>query len=240
MRHRLLDLMNGQGILSGAIPGRRLLSALIAATPSAAAPTLALLDFSGVEVATASFLRESVIGFRDYARQSLQNVYPVVANLPPAVAEELDFFVRARGDVLLTCDLDPKNNVVSRSADRRSRSRPAGHLRCRRANRRDHRARTRRALHRPAASGRPPGTTGCPCSRTKACSSNASRASPNPSARFWRSPDGSRLHPRPDRQALAQAVEWRPRPAEGAGPARPDDDGSITDRDRRASIRRLA
>lgn len=113
MRHRLLDLMNGQGILSGAIPGRRLLSALIAATPSAATPTLALLDFSGVEVATASFLRESVIGFRDYARQALPNIYPVVANLPAAVAEELDFFVRTRGDVLLTCDLDPKNNVVA-------------------------------------------------------------------------------------------------------------------------------
>jgi hypothetical protein len=46
-------------------------------------PTLALLDFSGVAVATASFLRESVIGFRDYARQALPNIYPVVANLPP-------------------------------------------------------------------------------------------------------------------------------------------------------------
>jgi hypothetical protein len=113
LRHCLLDLMNGQTVLSGAIPGRRLLSALIAATPSADTPTMALLDFTGVEVATASFLRESVIAFRDYARQALPNIYPVVANLPAAVAEELDFFVRARGDVLLSCDLDAKGDVVT-------------------------------------------------------------------------------------------------------------------------------
>ena len=92
--------MDGQTVLSGAIPGRRLLSALIAATPSPETPVPVFLDFSGVEVATASFLRESVIGFRDYARLSLPNIYPVVANLAAAVAEELDFFVRARGDVL--------------------------------------------------------------------------------------------------------------------------------------------
>jgi hypothetical protein len=113
MRHRLIDLMDGQTVLSGALPGRHLLSSLIAATPSTDKPTPAFLDFNGVEVATASFLRESVIGFRDYSRQSLPNIYPVVANLSSAVAEELDFFVRARGDVLLSCDLDSNSDVSS-------------------------------------------------------------------------------------------------------------------------------
>ena len=111
MRHRLFDLTGGQSVLSGANPGRKLLSALIAATPSSEAPTPAFLDFTQIEVA--SFLREAVIGFRDYARQSLRNVYPVVANLEPAVAEELDFFVRARGDVLWSCELDAGDAVVS-------------------------------------------------------------------------------------------------------------------------------
>jgi hypothetical protein len=105
--------MDGQTVLSGAIPGRRLLSALIGATPSASTPTLVFLDFGGVEVATASFLRESVIAFRDYARQALPNIYPIVANLPPAIVEELDFFVRARKDVLVGCDLDMTGNVVA-------------------------------------------------------------------------------------------------------------------------------
>ena len=112
MKHCLLDLVGDQTVLSGAVAGRRVLSALIAATPSANAPTPLFLDFKGVEVATASFLRESVIAFRDYARQSLPNVYPVVANLNAVVAEELDFFVRARRDVLWTCDLDSHGQVT--------------------------------------------------------------------------------------------------------------------------------
>ena len=113
LRHRLIDLTGGQTVLSGAISGRTLLSALIAATPSSAAPTPAFLDFTAIEIATASFLRESVIGFRDYARRSLENVYPAVANLAPTIAEELEFFVRSRGDVLWSCELGSDDNVIS-------------------------------------------------------------------------------------------------------------------------------
>lgn len=113
LRHRLINLTGGQTVLSGAISGRALLSALIAATPSVAAPTPAFLDFTDIQVATASFLREAVIGFRDYARLSLSNVYPAVANLLPAVAEELEFFIRARGDVLWNCELGSGDAVAS-------------------------------------------------------------------------------------------------------------------------------
>lgn len=112
MRYRLIDLMDGRTVLPGSIPGRKLLTALIAATPSSNAPTTIFLDFDGIEVATASFLREAVVGFRDYARLSLQNIYPVVANLSPAVREELEFFIRARGDALWSCDLDAKGAVT--------------------------------------------------------------------------------------------------------------------------------
>ena len=103
--------MNGQTVLSGATGGRRLLGALIAATPSSDSPTLSFLDFNGIEVATASFLRESVIAFRDYTRLSLPNIYAVVSNLNANVAEELDFFARSRGDVLWTCHLDTQGHV---------------------------------------------------------------------------------------------------------------------------------
>ena len=105
--------MDGQTVLSGATAGRRSLSALIADTSSPDSPTPLFVDFNGVEVATSSFLRESVIAFRDYARQSLPNIYPVVANLSPVVAEELDFYVRSRGDVLWGCDLDSQGKVIA-------------------------------------------------------------------------------------------------------------------------------
>lgn len=113
MRHRLIALTDGQRVLSGAASGRKLLSTLIAVTPSSEAPMPAFLDFTAIEIATTSFLREAVIGFRDYARQSLRNVYPAVANLEPAVAEELDFFVRARGDAIWSCELGPGDAVIS-------------------------------------------------------------------------------------------------------------------------------
>lgn len=111
MQYAILKMMNDQRILSGAMPGRKLLTALIAATPHSDAATAAFLDFRGVHVATSSFLRESVIGFRDYVRLSIPNVYPVAANLTPAVLEELEFFLRARNDVFWTCDLDIHEQV---------------------------------------------------------------------------------------------------------------------------------
>lgn len=113
LRHRLINLTGGQTVLSGAISGRALLGALIAATPSVAAPTPAFLDFTDIQVATASFLREAVIGFRDFARHSLENIYPAVANLAPSITEELEFFVRSRGDVLWNCELGTGENVIN-------------------------------------------------------------------------------------------------------------------------------
>ena len=111
MRHQLLNMMDGCSVFSGGIPGRKLQTALNAATPSVDVPTATFLDFKSVAVATSSFLREAVIGFRDYARLSLVNVYPVAANLEPAVLEELEFFLRSRNDVIWACDLDETERV---------------------------------------------------------------------------------------------------------------------------------
>ena len=60
-----------------------------------------------MEVATASFLREGVIAFRDHARSTLPALYPVIANASPAGTEELEFFLRHRRDALWTCRLTP-------------------------------------------------------------------------------------------------------------------------------------
>ncbi|WFU14407.1 hypothetical protein [Bradyrhizobium sp. CB3481] len=111
MRHGLLSLADGRSVFSGGMAGRKLLTALIATTPSSEEAKAVFLDFKGVEVATSSFLRGAVIGFRDYARRTLINVYPVAANMAPAVLEELEFFVRARNDVFWICDLDATEQV---------------------------------------------------------------------------------------------------------------------------------
>ena len=64
------------------------------------------LDFEGVDVATASFLRESVLAFRDTVRRRRSNLYPVVANANDLVADELRVLVAPHGNVLMLCSLD--------------------------------------------------------------------------------------------------------------------------------------
>lgn len=113
VRHRIFELMDGRQVLSGGIVGRKLLTTLIETTPSATSPTRVFLDFESINVVTASFLRESIMGFRDYVRLSLSNVYVVVANLSPSALEELEFFVRARGDALWICELDAQEKVLA-------------------------------------------------------------------------------------------------------------------------------
>lgn len=111
LRHDLKKMLDDRTIFAGATLGRKLMTALIVATPPLTPPIVAFLDFKGVTVATSSFLREAIIGFRDYARQSIGNVYPVAANLEPQVLEELEFFVRSRNDVFWVCNLSDAEQV---------------------------------------------------------------------------------------------------------------------------------
>lgn len=109
----IFDLADGKSILTGSLAGRKVLSDLIAALRPELSSKIVFLDFAGVEVATSSFLRECIVGFRDFARTSQANLYPVVANAGPSVIEELDFFARQRGDVFWTCTRDLGGNLAS-------------------------------------------------------------------------------------------------------------------------------
>lgn len=106
MHFLVFELAGRKEILTGSLTGRKVLSDLIAATQPVAGPEIAVLDFAGVDVATSSFLRECVVGFRDFARNGSSNLYPVVANASPMVAEELEFFALQRGDVFWSCKCD--------------------------------------------------------------------------------------------------------------------------------------
>ncbi|MGJ4932250.1 hypothetical protein ACQR1I_35470 [Bradyrhizobium sp. HKCCYLS2038] len=62
-----------------------------------------LLNFEWVKVATSSFLRESVLAFRDMVRSRRSNFYPVAANVNADVREELEDLLTRRGGVLMSC-----------------------------------------------------------------------------------------------------------------------------------------
>jgi hypothetical protein len=108
MRISMRELGNGDGqILAGAIPGRKVMAKLVKLTGrEPALPEPLFLDFSGVQVATVSFLRESVLEFRDAVRGRRSNFYPVIANANDLVVDELTALVAPHGDVLMLCSLD--------------------------------------------------------------------------------------------------------------------------------------
>jgi hypothetical protein len=110
---QIKTLAEDETILSGTQAGRRLFARLVASAAAPKDPEPAFLDFSGIRVATSSSLRESVVAFRDYARSTLPNLYPVIANSNDAVAEEFAFFLSHRADAFWACDLDDGGRPIN-------------------------------------------------------------------------------------------------------------------------------
>src|SRR3546814_12087586 len=52
-----------------------------------------------------SFLREAVMGFRDFCRNAAGMIYPVVANANAIIEEELATYLRGRNDAIWACTL---------------------------------------------------------------------------------------------------------------------------------------
>jgi hypothetical protein len=110
--HVSLKGLANNTVLSGAISGKLLLGQLLASVEEPREPTPLFLDFAGVEVATASFLRESVVRFRDLMRGKRSTLYPVVANADESILEELSVLMGADGDAMMCCRLDDKGHVT--------------------------------------------------------------------------------------------------------------------------------
>ncbi|MEY2395084.1 MAG: hypothetical protein QOF94_1429 [Acidobacteriaceae bacterium] len=107
-----MQKIGNSSVLAGALNGRSALGRLldmVAAEPAGAEPVF--LDFAGVDVATASYLRESVSAFRNAIRGRDSQYYPVIANPNEAVRDELLELARARGDVFITCALADDGTV---------------------------------------------------------------------------------------------------------------------------------
>jgi hypothetical protein len=64
------------------------------------APTIIELNFFGVDIATASFLSEAVVKFRNHVRRSSPFGYFIVTHLSEVVQEELDDYLTLLGDAM--------------------------------------------------------------------------------------------------------------------------------------------
>lgn len=88
-----------------------MLAKLITAVSRPEKPEAVLLDFSHIDAATGSFLREALLGFRDYCTKTQPDLYPVVANANGVVIDELEFLLNLNGDALLSCELNKQGKV---------------------------------------------------------------------------------------------------------------------------------
>lgn len=113
MRIDFQDL-GGSAVLAGALYGRKVLNELLTATAAEpAAPEPVFLDFGKVDIATASFLRESVMTFRDHIRGRRSTLYPVIANINDDIRDELLELAKSRGEAFLVCRLSDDGIVES-------------------------------------------------------------------------------------------------------------------------------
>ena len=110
-RLSLSSAASNRANLAGSAMGRQILAQLIAETKSFVDPTVAFLDFDGIDIATGSFLREAVLGYRDFCRSAMGTLYPVVANINSAIEEELTDYLKERNDAVWTCSLSARHGV---------------------------------------------------------------------------------------------------------------------------------
>lgn len=110
---RLRDFTDELPSLTGVQRARQLLSKLIAWTAQESPKGTLILDFSEVGDASASFLRESILAFRDYARSYQSELFPVLANISDAVREEFDTLLKDRGEAMPGCRFDATTGAVS-------------------------------------------------------------------------------------------------------------------------------
>jgi hypothetical protein len=69
-------------------------------------PKAWLWDFGGVEVASASFIRESFLSVRALLRAQRSNLVPVVVNANADVLEDMTLVLKAAQAAILTCSED--------------------------------------------------------------------------------------------------------------------------------------
>lgn len=93
-------------VLAGAVTGKTVFVKLIEATAHEPdEPTALIMDFGGVEVATASFLRETVFASKTYMRARQSSFYPVLANLNDEICDELAVLTEALSDAIIACEI---------------------------------------------------------------------------------------------------------------------------------------
>lgn len=98
-------------VLAGRLDGKRTFARLLEMLPALQEPTVVILDFRSVSLATSSYLSEAVLALRDHLHLRRVPAYTVVANLNEKVRDEFDELLGRAHDALLACDLSEDGQV---------------------------------------------------------------------------------------------------------------------------------
>lgn len=107
----MFDIAGANNVLTGAVNGKSAFAELVCNIRPVKEPQILYMEFSRVEIATASFLRESIFEFKKYVRSSSPDIYPVVANANEIVVEEILLIAEARNAVMVACVLNSAGDV---------------------------------------------------------------------------------------------------------------------------------
>lgn len=99
-------------ILAGRLSGQRAFVSALEQFPELNEPALVLLDFTGVDLATSSYLSEVLVPLRDHLRHRRQPGYAVATNMNEKVREEVEEMLRRSGDAFLACATDPSGQIT--------------------------------------------------------------------------------------------------------------------------------
>jgi hypothetical protein len=111
MRVSIKYLAGNQEVVAGTAEGGALLGRLLTLGPEPDHPEPIFLDFTGVDVATASFLREGPLAYRQILRSRGSRFYPIIANASAKTIDELRLFVESRNDAIFCCTLSGADEV---------------------------------------------------------------------------------------------------------------------------------
>jgi hypothetical protein len=92
-------------IIAGKLKGKMVLAQLIQETDHQSSTEPLYLDFQSIELATSSFFREAILGFRDYCITQNLNLVPIVANANQQTLDEFLVVLENKGDAIVVCDL---------------------------------------------------------------------------------------------------------------------------------------
>jgi hypothetical protein len=111
LRVDICTIAEGATVLYGEGRGRKFCKALINRSQPSGDESLVALDFKGISHASASFLREGVLGYAAFLSSQREQSYMFAANMNEDTVEEFSLILRDRGQCFVAARLSSSLDI---------------------------------------------------------------------------------------------------------------------------------